>query len=96
MLDLSVNTSCLLLVVSDASRASSQKRHSTNIGVYGSANNSTHTREPGSTKFTMDEMYMITRNFSPNAIIGEGGFGTVYKGRLEDGTFVAVKRAKKV
>lgn len=52
-------------------------------------------REPGSIKFTMEEIYKATRKFSPNLKIGQGGFGTVYKGRLEDGTFVAVKRAKK-
>ncbi|CAI7785396.1 unnamed protein product [Closterium sp. NIES-54] len=33
-----------------------------------------------------------TGDFAPSNIIGKGGFGTVYKGELEDGTKVAVKR----
>ncbi|PKI32578.1 hypothetical protein CRG98_047041 [Punica granatum] len=43
----------------------------------------------------MEEIFAATRNFSPSFKVGQGGFGTVYKGRLEDGTLVAVKRAKK-
>lgn len=43
----------------------------------------------------MKEIYAATRNFSPSFKIGQGGFGTVYKGRLADGMVVAVKRAKK-
>lgn len=46
--------------------------------------------------FSIEEIYKATENFSPVNKIGEGGFGTVYKGRLRDGTLVAVKRAKKV
>lgn len=65
-------------------------------GIYANSYNSTHGREPGSVKFTLEEIYKATRNFSPSWKIGQGGFGTVYKGRLEDGTLVAVKRAKKV
>ena len=51
---------------------------------------------PGNMKFTMEEIFKATGNFSPVFKIGQGGFGTVYKGRLDDGTFVAIKRAKKV
>ncbi|KAL1541092.1 non-specific serine/threonine protein kinase [Salvia divinorum] len=40
------------------------------------------------------EIYNATGNFSPDNKIGEGGFGTVYKGTLKDGRVVAVKRAK--
>jgi serine/threonine protein kinase len=43
----------------------------------------------------MPEINKATRNFSPTLKIGQGGFGTVYKGQLADGTLVAVKRAKK-
>ncbi|KAG6383805.1 hypothetical protein SASPL_156431 [Salvia splendens] len=42
------------------------------------------------------EIYNATGNFSLDNKIGEGGFGTVYKGRLKDGRVVAVKRAKSV
>ncbi|KAK3194764.1 hypothetical protein Dsin_026074 [Dipteronia sinensis] len=80
------------------SRASSERR-SSNQGVYASSshNPSSHIREPGNVniQLTMDQIYKATRNFSPSVKIGQGGFGTVYKGRLEDGTNVAIKRAKK-
>ena len=32
-----------------------------------------------------------TNNFSTEKVIGQGGFGFVYKGILEDGTVIAVK-----
>ncbi|KAJ9171408.1 hypothetical protein P3X46_014783 [Hevea brasiliensis] len=72
------------------------RRRTSGRGIYGSPQNSTHGREPGSVRFTMEEIYKATRNFSPSFKIGQGGYGTVYKGRLEDGTLVAIKRAKKI
>ncbi|KAJ8465958.1 hypothetical protein OPV22_028510 [Ensete ventricosum] len=45
--------------------------------------------------FTMEEILKATKNFSPSLKIGQGGFGTVYKATLDDGTPIAVKRAKK-
>ncbi|ERM94944.1 hypothetical protein AMTRI_Chr07g80480 [Amborella trichopoda] len=62
--------------------------------IYSNSYNSTET-QPGSMKFSIDEIYKATRNFSPSFKIGQGGFGTVYKGRIHDGTVVAIKRAKK-
>jgi hypothetical protein len=44
----------------------------------------------------MEEILRATKNFSPGLKIGQGGFGTVFKGTLNDGTLVAVKRAKRV
>ncbi|XP_072959433.1 proline-rich receptor-like protein kinase PERK8 [Typha angustifolia] len=50
----------------------------------------------GNTKswFTYEELYDITNGFSPQNILGEGGFGCVYKGCLSDGREVAVKQLK--
>uniref|UniRef100_A0A1D1YUR0 Cysteine-rich receptor-like protein kinase 25 n=1 Tax=Anthurium amnicola TaxID=1678845 RepID=A0A1D1YUR0_9ARAE len=42
--------------------------------------------------FPYDVLAAATRNFSAKHKLGEGGFGPVYKGRLEDGREVAVKK----
>ncbi|PKU78358.1 calmodulin-binding receptor-like cytoplasmic kinase 3 [Dendrobium catenatum] len=49
----------------------------------------------GSLQLTVNQIIKATQNFSPSLKLGEGGFGTVYKGILGDGQIVAVKRAKK-
>ncbi|XP_052186275.1 calmodulin-binding receptor-like cytoplasmic kinase 1 isoform X2 [Diospyros lotus] len=50
----------------------------------------------GGAAFSIGEIYKATNNFSPANKLGQGGFGTVYKGKLKDGSLVAIKRAKKV
>ncbi|PIN12748.1 Serine/threonine protein kinase [Handroanthus impetiginosus] len=45
-------------------------------------------------RFQFRELQIATHNFSSKNIIGKGGFGNVYKGYLQDGTVVAVKRLK--
>ncbi|OIW13943.1 hypothetical protein TanjilG_09294 [Lupinus angustifolius] len=43
--------------------------------------------------FTFRELAVATKNFRPECLLGEGGFGRVYKGRLEStGQVVAVKQ----
>ncbi|KAL1806992.1 hypothetical protein ACET3Z_030060 [Daucus carota] len=42
--------------------------------------------------FSYKELEEATHNFDPSKAIGEGGFGTVYYGKLRDGRDVAVKR----
>lgn len=45
-------------------------------------------------RHTFKELRAATDNFNSKNILGRGGFGIVYKGRLNDGTVVAVKRLK--
>ncbi|XVF20535.1 hypothetical protein REPUB_Repub12eG0008600 [Reevesia pubescens] len=45
-------------------------------------------------RFQFRELQIATHNFSSKNILGKGGFGNVYKGILQDGTIVAVKRLK--
>ncbi|KAF2314291.1 hypothetical protein GH714_025091 [Hevea brasiliensis] len=42
--------------------------------------------------FSFQEILDATNKFDENLLLGVGGFGRVYKGTLEDGTKVAVKR----
>ncbi|KAI7756085.1 hypothetical protein M8C21_031870, partial [Ambrosia artemisiifolia] len=42
--------------------------------------------------FTLRQIKRATNNFDPSNKLGEGGFGSVYKGLLSDGTIIAVKQ----
>ncbi|KAI8542812.1 hypothetical protein RHMOL_Rhmol08G0168500 [Rhododendron molle] len=42
--------------------------------------------------FTYDELVQATHNFDTKREIGDGGFCTVYQGKLQDGRAVAVRR----
>ncbi|EXB42561.1 putative LRR receptor-like serine/threonine-protein kinase [Morus notabilis] len=41
--------------------------------------------------YTYKELRIATEEFSPDNKIGEGGFGSVFKGRLKDGKIAAIK-----
>ncbi|KAK4268759.1 hypothetical protein QN277_025367 [Acacia crassicarpa] len=41
--------------------------------------------------FSYSELRTATRNFRPDSILGEGGFGSVFKGWIDEHSFVATK-----
>uniref|UniRef100_A0ACD5ZZU1 Uncharacterized protein n=1 Tax=Avena sativa TaxID=4498 RepID=A0ACD5ZZU1_AVESA len=51
-----------------------------------------HVVEAGNMVISIQVLRNVTNNFSQDNILGRGGFGTVYKGELHDGTKIAVKR----
>ncbi|KAL4353752.1 hypothetical protein GQ457_06G026920 [Hibiscus cannabinus] len=55
-------------------------------------NHGSHLPEGLCRQFSLAEIIAATNNFHPHLIIGRGDFGTVYKGTIDDGTVVAVKR----
>ena len=46
--------------------------------------------------FTVEDLKKATNNYSESNIIGQGGFGTVYKGTLPNNQVVAIKKSLKV
>lgn len=44
--------------------------------------------------FVPDELKEATDNFNASSLIGEGSYGQVYKGRLTDGTAIAIRSLK--
>jgi len=42
-------------------------------------------------KFTFSELKGSTRNFRPDSLLGEGGFGSVFKGWMDERTLAPVK-----
>jgi hypothetical protein len=47
---------------------------------------------PLTKNLTFGDLLVATSNFSPNCIVGVGGFGEVYRAELQDGTVIAVKK----
>ncbi|KAM2893322.1 hypothetical protein FF1_008693 [Malus domestica] len=64
---------------------SSASRNSSGIGE-------SHVIEAGNLIISVQVLRNVTNNFAPENELGRGGFGVVYKGELDDGTKIAVKR----
>ncbi|KAF1898492.1 hypothetical protein Lal_00032072 [Lupinus albus] len=60
-----------------------------------SFNSGTMTYTGSAKTFTLNDIEKATNNFDSSRILGEGGFGLVYKGILNDGRNVAVKILKR-
>lgn len=46
---------------------------------------------PNLKAFSFNELKNATRNFRPDSLLGEGGFGYVFKGWIDENTFTAAK-----
>lgn len=46
---------------------------------------------PNLNPFSFNELKNATRNFRPDSLLGEGGFGYVFKGWINESTFTAAK-----
>ncbi|CAA3012691.1 G-type lectin S-receptor-like serine/threonine-protein kinase SD1-1 [Olea europaea subsp. europaea] len=58
----------------------------------GNHNDESHNKDIELPQFDLHTITKATDNFSINNKLGEGGFGPVYKGLLEEGQEIAVKR----
>ncbi|XP_057483527.1 receptor-like kinase TMK3 [Actinidia eriantha] len=57
-----------------------------------SGSENAHVIESGDLVISVQVLRKVTNNFAAENELGRGGFGAVYKGELEDGTKLAVKR----
>ncbi|XP_062112476.1 receptor-like kinase TMK3 [Humulus lupulus] len=70
---------------STATASDSASRNSSGMGE-------SHVIEAGNLVISVQVLRNVTKNFAPENELGRGGFGVVYKGELDDGTKIAVKR----
>ncbi|KAJ8535573.1 hypothetical protein K7X08_023293 [Anisodus acutangulus] len=48
-------------------------------------------QSPNLKSFSFSDLKTATRNFRPDSVLGEGGFGSVFKGWIDENTFAATK-----
>ncbi|GMH08345.1 hypothetical protein Nepgr_010185 [Nepenthes gracilis] len=75
-------------------KKSRSSRHSV-IPALPAFDNGMHCFKSSWKNFSLSDLQEITNNFSRENLIGEGGYAEVYKGILQDGKLVAVKRLAK-
>ncbi|KAH7855020.1 hypothetical protein Vadar_020348 [Vaccinium darrowii] len=74
-----------IAVANNSNESGSGSRNSSGMGE-------SHVIEAGNLVISVQVLRKVTKNFAPENELGRGGFGVVYKGELDDGTKIAVKR----
>lgn len=82
----------VVLFNTNASAPSKMRSNSGNDYMYASSDSGMVSNQRS--WFSYDELAQVTNGFSQKNLLGEGGFGCVYKGVLADGREVAVKQLK--
>ncbi|KAL0333530.1 UNVERIFIED_CONTAM: Receptor protein kinase TMK1 [Sesamum angustifolium] len=75
--------------------ANNTNRSTSSLTTCGSASvhsNGSHVIEAGNLVISIQVLRNVTKNFAAENELGRGGFGVVYRGELDDGTKIAVKR----
>ncbi|KAH9737943.1 protein kinase domain-containing protein [Citrus sinensis] len=81
------------IVVANNSNGSTSVATESGTGSrYSSGNGASHVIEAGNLVISVQVLRNVTKNFASENELGRGGFGVVYKGELDDGTKIAVKR----
>ncbi|XP_062015948.1 receptor protein kinase TMK1-like [Rosa rugosa] len=81
-----------IAVSSNTNGSLSTKTGTTYLSNNSSGTQSSYMTDSGNLVISVQVLRKVTNNFAPENELGHGGFGTVYKGELEDGTNLAVKR----
>lgn len=81
----------LKLMVSARTESADNNTHEPSVRT-NSGSNDAQVIEAGNLLISVQVLRNVTDNFSEANVLGRGGFGVVYKGKLDDGTKIAVKR----
>ncbi|KAM1735603.1 hypothetical protein ACFX12_014057 [Malus domestica] len=80
------------VVVADNTHGSASTVTGSSASRNSSGRAESHVIEAGNLIISVQVLRNVTKNFAPENELGRGGFGVVYKGELDDGTKIAVKR----
>ncbi|KAK7371200.1 hypothetical protein VNO78_36768 [Psophocarpus tetragonolobus] len=80
------------IAVSNATGSLSTKTGTSSLSNISGETLNSHVIEDGNLVISIQVLRKVTNGFASENELGRGGFGTVYKGELEDGTKIAVKR----
>ncbi|XP_020203150.1 receptor-like kinase TMK3 [Cajanus cajan] len=80
------------IAVSNTTGSLSTKTGTSSLSNISDETQNSHMIEDGNLVISIQVLRKVTNDFASENELGRGGFGTVYKGELEDGTKIAVKR----